>query len=66
MMLDLMTEPSVVPKDIPREILQIDALDREFQEHFRDKLVVEPALTRQLVSFQANKQAPVYRWYKSA
>jgi hypothetical protein len=37
-----------------------DALYR----HYADRLIVNPALTRSLVSFQANKQAPFYRWFK--
>ena len=32
-------------------------------EYF-DKLVVNEALNRAIVSFQANKKVPVYRWYK--
>lgn len=42
----------------------IDALDRELSQHFNDKIKLQPALTRQLVSFQANKPRPSYRWYK--
>jgi tRNA G10 N-methylase Trm11 len=36
----------------------------ELLARYRDKLKVNPALTRQLVSFQANKAAPFYRWFK--
>jgi len=42
----------------------INRLDMEATVTFRDRLIVEPSLTRQLVSFQANKDAPAYRWYK--
>lgn len=31
---------------------------------YEDKLDVNPILTRQLVSFQANKKVPFYRWFK--
>ncbi len=31
---------------------------------YADKLSVNPSLTRQLVSFQANKKTPFYRWLK--
>ena len=31
---------------------------------YADKLLVNPELTRPLVSFQANKDAPFYRWLK--
>jgi DNA modification methylase len=43
---------------------EIQRLDAELRAHFRGKLLVQPALTRSLVSFQANKARPVYRWYK--
>lgn len=33
-------------------------------ERYADKLRVIPALTRSLVSYQANKNAPFYRWFK--
>lgn len=33
-------------------------------KHFSDKLIVNPVLTRQLVSFQASKSTPFYRWLK--
>jgi DNA modification methylase len=43
---------------------EIEHLDAELERHFKSKLVVQPSLTRSLVSFQANKNRPVYRWYK--
>lgn len=43
---------------------EIEALDRPLAQHFKSKFVLQPALTRSLVSFQANKTRPVYRWYK--
>ncbi len=43
---------------------EIEALDKELGNYFRSKLHVQPSLTRSLVSFQANKNRPVYRWYK--
>jgi DNA modification methylase len=43
---------------------EIDNLDKQLQHHFQTKFLVQPALTRLLVSFQANKTRPVYRWYK--
>jgi DNA modification methylase len=45
-------------------LIDIDALDRRLFKHFAGVLKVDPALTRQLVSFQANKNRAVYRWYK--
>ncbi len=42
----------------------INHLDQELAYHFQDKFVVNGSLTRQMVSFQANKARPIYRWYK--
>jgi DNA modification methylase len=42
----------------------IEHLDQHLSRHFKSKLLLQPAFTRQLVSFQANKARPVYRWYK--
>jgi DNA modification methylase len=42
----------------------IEQLDRRLQQHFKSKFKLAPSLTRPLVSFQANKDKPIYRWYK--
>ncbi|MDD5088317.1 MAG: DNA methyltransferase [bacterium] len=39
-------------------------LDKGLLHRYRDKLSVEGDLTRQLVSFQANRERPRYRWFK--
>ena len=39
------------------------ACDRLF-ERYADRVVINRALDRTLVSFQANKSSPVYRWFK--
>ncbi len=43
---------------------QIEELDKSLTEYFPNTLVVDNALTRRLVSFQANKTRTYYRWYK--
>ena len=43
---------------------QIEELDDSLTEYFSEKLVIDNALTRKLVSFQANKGRTYYRWYK--
>ncbi|MFB2892366.1 DNA methyltransferase [Aerosakkonemataceae cyanobacterium BLCC-F50] len=43
---------------------EIDKLDSQLFDHFKSKFVIQPSLTRPLVSFQANKIRPIYRWYK--
>lgn len=42
----------------------IDRLDRQLFQQFKDKFILQPSLSRSLVSFQANKTRPVYHWYK--
>lgn len=57
--------PSVpnLPADSP-ELLKVEALTRESERRWRNKLILETALSRSLVSFQANKGRAVYRWFK--
>ncbi len=54
--------PSVLIQ--PVALSGIERLDRELAVQFKRKFVVQPTLTRSLVSFQANKTRPAYRWYK--
>lgn len=43
---------------------QIEELDKSLTEYFPNTLIVDNALARKLVSFQANKTRGYYRWYK--
>ena len=45
-------------------LAEIASADARLTSHFRRVLGVAPELNRQLVSFQANKATPGYRWYK--
>ncbi len=49
---------------MPITLEKIQGLNRKLESRFRDKLVVNNDLRRTLVSFQANKKIPGYRWYK--
>ena len=49
---------------ISPEIIEINSLDTELMNRYAEKVIVQPSLTRPLVSFQANKNRAVYRWYK--
>jgi DNA modification methylase len=60
-MLNLDT-PKLFTADI--SLVDIDRLDRDLEQYFKSKLLVQMSLTRPLVSFQANKTRSVYRWYK--
>lgn len=64
-MLNLFNSEDVLVSDITNTgLTDINQLDQSLQTHFQGKLMVQPVLTRPLVSFQANKTRPVYRWYK--
>jgi DNA modification methylase len=43
---------------------KVAQLDAELTQQFNGRLRQQPALNRQVVSFQANKERPEYRWYK--
>jgi len=43
---------------------EVGSLDKQLHCHFQSRFLVQPSLTRILVSFQANKTRPIYRWYK--
>ncbi|MEN4100437.1 MAG: DNA methyltransferase [Anaerolineaceae bacterium] len=62
--MNLVNHEKELVSDTNIELIEINQLDHHLQEHFSGKLTVQPALTRTLVSFQANKTRPVYRWYK--
>lgn len=40
------------------------AAREDLYAHFRAKLTLNPDLNRRLVSYQADKETPVYRWFK--
>ncbi|WKZ16584.1 MAG: site-specific DNA-methyltransferase [Candidatus Jettenia caeni] len=43
---------------------KVEHLDRELYHYFKDKFHLDLCLSRSIVSFQANKNREVYRWYK--
>ncbi len=46
------------------QIAEIVRLDRALKQRFQQRFSLQPSLSRALVSFQANKGRPIYRWYK--
>lgn len=48
----------------PVDLQSIDAINEQFEQRYKGRLSTDLALTRGLVSFQANKSRAVYRWYK--
>jgi len=57
--------PSVVRiPAIPSSLSTIEHLTRDAEQRWKSKLVLETALSRALVSYQANKGRAVYRWFK--
>ncbi|NJK68040.1 MAG: site-specific DNA-methyltransferase [Microcoleus sp. CSU_2_2] len=63
-MASLSSISDIAPEVQNSALREIDKLDKQLQHHFQTKFLVQPALTRLLVSFQANKTRPIYRWYK--
>src|SRR5574337_1065657 len=61
---NLTEKPEIVIADQIHTLSGIADLDFKLTQHFKDKFIVQPSLTRQLVSFQANKKRASYRWYK--
>jgi DNA modification methylase len=49
---------------IPPSLSTIEELSREAEQRWKSKLILESALSRALVSYQANKGRAVYRWFK--
>ena len=47
-----------------KELARIEKLNSEAEARWSDKLRVDNSLTRALVSFQANKERAIYRWFK--
>jgi len=45
-------------------VQQILDLDKNLEENFSDKILIDENLTRQLVSFQANKKQAFHKWFK--
>lgn len=61
---DLNEKPRKINPEQRQCLSEIEDLDRRLLLHFHDKVKVKNSLTRQLVSFQANKTRASYRWFK--
>src|SRR5438128_8658374 len=57
-------KPTASPALADLALKRIERLDRELYETLESSFVKSAAFNRTLVSFQANKDRPVYRWYK--
>jgi DNA modification methylase len=51
-------------RSAPTSLEQIEKLNEEFEKRWASRLTLASALSRSLVSFQANKSRAVYRWFK--
>jgi len=49
---------------IENHLKDISSLDQELLKYFEDIVEIDKNLNRKVVSFQANKKIPKYRWYK--
>jgi len=61
---NLTENPEIVIPEQQKALSAIDNLDFKLSQYFNNKFIVQRSLTRQLVSFQANKTMASYRWYK--
>lgn len=61
---NLTENPEIVVLERLKALSTIDNLDFKLSQYFNNKFIVQRSLTRQLVSFQANKMMASYRWYK--
>ncbi len=64
MAIGLSSISNIIPQAETENLREIDILDKQLYDHFKTKFLVQSSLTRLLVSFQANKTKPMYRWYK--
>lgn len=63
-MLNQVKVSDILASEQNSDLSKIGRLDRHLFQRFKSKFVVQPSLSRLLVSFQANKTRPVYRWCK--
>lgn len=63
-MLNLADKLKASPDIQESALSTIEHLNGKLYRQFKSKFVPYPALSRSLVSFQANKNRAVYRWYK--
>lgn len=61
---DTLDETAVETVVDSRALQEIDDLNTDFEHRYKHKLLLQPSLSRSLVSFQANKGRAVYRWFK--
>jgi len=59
-----MTNKSVLEQSLNSSLSAIDVLSSNAENRYNGHLKTEKALSRGLVSFQANKTRSIYRWYK--
>ncbi len=64
MAIGLSSISNIIPQAATENLREIDILDKQLYNHFKTKFLVQSSLTRLLVSFQANKTKPIYRWYQ--
>jgi DNA modification methylase len=61
---EILPAANCLPAEYSPALKAIDELNTEFEHRYRAKLSIDRSLTRSLVSFQANKNRAIYRWFK--
>ncbi len=64
LLFELIEKPRKINPEQGKCFSEIENLESKLLQHFHDRLLVKSSLTRQLVSFQANKIKASYRWFK--
>ena len=58
------TRSDAARTSVASKLEEIGELNAALDAKYSDRLLVDSSLSRKLVSFQANKRVPLYRWYK--
>lgn len=61
---ELIEKPKLRTPEKNPQLSKISDPDLQLWGHFQNKFVLQPQLSRKIVSFQANKTRDGYRWYK--
>lgn len=63
-LVDLNDDPPRPEVNCDTGLERIRSLDANLMAAYEPRMAIDPRLTRQMVSFQANKALPGYRWFK--
>jgi len=62
--IEIKTDPTDLDQESDSFVQEISRFNKALEQRFRDKMRLHESLSRKIVSFQANKSKPQYRWFK--